>query len=220
MPEVKICGLTRAEDAQLAARHGAAWVGVVFAESPRRVDAREAGRIFASLPSGDVRRVGVFSRMTVPEVLSIAATVPLDVVQLHDAYTAGEIEAIGEAFAGEVWVVLRVGAEGIPAGKEWLFGVADGVVLDAMSSRGLGGTGESFPWRAVATDVERLRGTRRLVVAGGLRADNVGLAIEALHPDVVDVSSGVESATGIKDEARLLAFVDAARRYAHHQDEE
>lgn len=220
MPEVKICGLTRAVDASLAARLGADYVGVVFAESPRRVDPERARLVFADLPPAGVRRAGVFSRRPPGEVLEIARSVALDVVQLHDDFSADEITAIAEQFDGEVWTVVRVGPAGIPPERGWLFSAAGGVVLDALSRRGLGGTGESFSWTAVAADVAARRGAARLIVAGGLRAENVADAIVALRPDVVDVSSGVESAPGVKDRERLEAFFAAARPPAPGRDRE
>jgi phosphoribosylanthranilate isomerase len=93
-----------------------------------------------------------------------------------------------------------------------LLEVGDGLLLDALVPGALGGSGVTIPWAAVSEKLDELRGPKPIVLAGGLRPDNVGEAIVALAPDVVDVSSGVESAPGIKDHARMLAFRDAVTR--------
>jgi phosphoribosylanthranilate isomerase len=93
-----------------------------------------------------------------------------------------------------------------------LFSAADAVVLDAAVDGRLGGTGVPLPWATVARALDGVRGSAPLVLAGGLRAENVGLAIEALAPDVVDVSSGVEAAPGVKDHERMRRFAEAVRR--------
>ena len=86
---------------------------------------------------------------------------------------------------------------------------SDGLLLDAFSPSGLGGTGVSFGWSAVADELRMIRGEKPIILAGGLRPENVGEAIAALGPDIVDVSSGVERAPGIKDHERMRAFRDA-----------
>jgi phosphoribosylanthranilate isomerase len=97
----------------------------------------------------------------------------------------------------------------LPKRAAALFAAADAVVLDSYSAAALGGTGVALPWGELASAVEAARSRARLVLAGGLRAETVGSAMRALGPDVVDVSSGVESAPGIKDPAKLKAFRDA-----------
>jgi phosphoribosylanthranilate isomerase len=94
-----------------------------------------------------------------------------------------------------------------------MYEVADGVVLDTFSPKSLGGTGTTFNWRDAAPRLAALvnGGRARVILAGGLKAENVGEAIATLGPDVVDVSSGIESAPGIKDPARMRAFMDAVR---------
>jgi phosphoribosylanthranilate isomerase len=110
---------------------------------------------------------------------------------------------------------VRCEAGRLPAGAAALWSAADGLLLDAHVPGKLGGTGTALPWRAMAAGLRELRavaGARsRLVLAGGLTPDNVGEAILVLHPDVVDVSSGVERAPGIKDHDRMHAFAEAVR---------
>jgi phosphoribosylanthranilate isomerase len=115
-------------------------------------------------------------------------------------------------FSGEVWAVIRVSGSELPPDSLALFSVADAVVLDAKVSGRLGGTGTTFDWDPVARTLDRQRTRSRIVLAGGLNQDNVAHAIRVVAPDVVDVSSGVEAAPGIKDHARMRAFSDAVRR--------
>jgi phosphoribosylanthranilate isomerase len=212
-PDVKFCGLTRAEDAALAAALGAAYAGVVFAESPRRVSAVRAREIFGAVGS-TVRRVGVFGACTAEEIVGVAREVGLDVVQLHGDPQAEEIARVRRGFAGEVWAVVRVAGDELPEGWLRLARDADALVLDSRpaprdGAAPLGGTGTTFSWDAVAARLAPHRSSFRLVLAGGLRGENVRDGIAALAPDVVDVSSGVESAPGIKDPARMRAFAEA-----------
>lgn len=212
MPELKFCGMTRSADVETAVALGAEYVGVVFAESPRRVSPARAIEVLGpATASGGTRRAGVFGAVPADEVVSVARQVGLDVVQLHGLSDPDSIARVRSGFVGEVWGVARIGAAGLDDAHRELFELADGVVLDALSVRGLGGTGETFDWTAVAATLASVRGAARLIVAGGLHAGNVAAAIEALAPDVVDVSSGIERAPGIKDPERMRAFRDAAR---------
>jgi phosphoribosylanthranilate isomerase len=204
--------MTRTSDVRLASDLGARYVGVIFAESPRRVGAEDAARILSVVPRGRLQRVGVFGSVTADEVVEVAGIVGLDCVQLHGGADRPLIRAIREEFDGEIWGVARIGPDGVSPRHRDLFDLADGVVLDALSARGLGGTGETFDWRGTAAALGDLRGKARLVIAGGLRADNVAAAIGTLDPDVVDVSSGVEAAPGIKDADRMRAFIGAVRQ--------
>jgi phosphoribosylanthranilate isomerase len=209
--EIKFCGLTRAADAAVAAECGAAYAGVVFAHGPRLLDVPRARAVFAVLEGTPVRRVGVFGRQTVREIAGIASDASLHVVQLHDGATPDALLMLRESFAGDVWAVLGVAGSDLPAGGESLAEQVDAVVLDTMVGGRTGGTGAAFDWTGVAPAVATLRARTRLVLAGGLRPANVARAVRALSPDVVDVSSGVESAPGIKDPEQMRAFAAAAR---------
>jgi phosphoribosylanthranilate isomerase len=208
--EIKFCGLTRLEDAVAAVALGAAYVGVIFAGGPRRLEVDGARQVLARV-GGRARRVGVFGADAPAAIAAVASAVPLDVVQLHGDPDARQVEQARRVWGGEVWAVLRLGPGPIPSGGEALFRAADAVVLDAKVSGRLGGTGVALDWLALRGPLERLRGDTRLVVAGGLTPANVTEAIGALAPTAVDVSSGVETAPGIKDHARMRAFADAVR---------
>jgi phosphoribosylanthranilate isomerase len=111
-----------------------------------------------------------------------------------------------------VWAVQRIRGSDVPGRAVELFAVADAVVLDAHVLGELGGTGVALPWKDLRDRVHSLRaGRARLVLAGGLRAENVAAAIDLLQPDVVDVSSGIEADVGVKDYGRMRAFRDAVQ---------
>ena len=211
MVEIKFCGMTRPEDAREAAALGAAYVGVILADGPRKLTATTARTVLGGVPPG-VARVGVFGAAPARSVASRARELGLNVVQLHGDPTpsAQSVEALRREWNGIVWVVLRVSGVELPHGAPMLFEVADGVVLDASVPGKLGGTGVALPWNDLRARITPFRRRRaRLVLAGGLRPENVASAIEALHPDVVDVSSGVEAGVGVKDHGRMRAFRDA-----------
>ena len=202
--------MTRAEDAREAARLGAAYVGVIFAGGPRQLTIDRAAEVFGGLPA-TIRRVGVFATDDHNAIVRAAEAIGLHVVQMHGEHGASAIAEIRRRFRGEVWSVMRVAAAELPLDAGELFDEADAVLLDAKVPGKLGGSGVTLPWQQLVVQLGRLRekGRAKLVLAGGLRAENVGEAIRLLRPGIVDVSSGVETAPGIKDHARMRAFRDA-----------
>jgi len=210
--DIKFCGMTRPEDASYAAMLGARYVGVIFAEGPRTLTRERAQVIVDGLPRR-VNRVGVFGRHSPNEIADSAERLELDVVQLHGDPDAGAIADVRARWSGKIWAVQRVSGSELPSSTRDMFDVADAVVLDARVPGQLGGTGVALPWRELAQQLVPMRSRRaRLVLAGGLKPDNVAEAIAALSPDVVDVSSGVEGEVGIKDHDRMRAFRDAVER--------
>jgi phosphoribosylanthranilate isomerase len=208
LAKVKFCGMTRPQDAALGAEIGASYIGVVFAEGPRRVTAAQAKWIFESLGK-KVKRVGVFGTNDPDVIARTSEETHLDVAQLHADPTISDIRAIRKRFSGEIWAAIRIAGTHIPEEAEALFDSADAIVLDARSETQLGGTGEALPWNELAVDLARDRGSSAVVLAGGLKPSNVGSAVRTLAPDVVDVSSGVESAPGIKDPWLMREFYAA-----------
>lgn len=206
--EVKFCGLTRAEDARAATALGARYTGVIFAGGPRRLAPDRAAEVLVDVGNG-ARRVGVFAAEEPATMADVVARVRLDVVQLHGDPDAAMVERVRRVTGAAVWAVVRIGYATIPPALAALDEAADAIVLDALVAGRLGGTGRRFDWSALAGGKRPRRA--RLVVAGGLTPENVREAIRVLRPDVVDVSSGVESAPGIKDHARMRAFVEAVR---------
>lgn len=215
LAKVKFCGMTRPQDAALASEIGASYIGVVFADGPRRVSPSQ-GREILDAGGSKVRRVGVFGTNSPDEIARASEAACLDVVQLHADPTPSEVRSIRKNFRGEVWAAIRIAGHHIPVDAEGLFDTADAVVLDARSEKRLGGTGQALPWSDVAVDLARDRGSSAVVLAGGLKPDNVGSAIRTLAPDVVDVSSGVESAPGIKDPWLMREFFAAATGLRPH----
>jgi phosphoribosylanthranilate isomerase len=209
--DIKFCGLTRPDDAACAVSLGAAYTGVIFAPSPRRLDPMVA-RTVLDAARGAARTAGVFGAESSRRIAEVAIEVGLDVVQLHGDPSPATVRDVRRVFAGEVWAVVRITGSELPANLSLLMDVADALVLDAKVPGQLGGTGVTFDWNRVAKALDRRPGRARLVLAGGLKPENVAHAIRVVAPDIVDVSSGVESAPGIKDHARMRAFSDAVRR--------
>lgn len=203
IPRVKICGITSVEDALAAVEAGADALGFMFyPPSPRNLTPEAAREIIGALPPF-VARVGVFVDATADEIRRTIAASGIDTLQLHGRETP-EFCAAWSPYP--VLKAFRVrgpeSLEALPAyrGHSWL--------LDSYVAGALGGTGQTFSWELAADAVRR---GGRVVLAGGLTADNVADAVRAVRPWGVDVSSGVESAPGRKDAARVRAFVRAAK---------
>jgi phosphoribosylanthranilate isomerase len=203
MVKAKVCGIITPEDALAAASSGADAIGLVFAESPRKVSLEEAREIAAALPEG-VLKVGVFVNEEPEEVLRIAREVGLDYAQLHGDETPETVTFLREGGV-KVMKALRVRDEGSLAAMEG-YG-ADLVMLDAWSEKARGGTGERFDWALAKS----LRGRGNIVVSGGLNPENVREAISFFEPYGVDASSSLEEAPGKKNEERVRRFVSAAK---------
>jgi phosphoribosylanthranilate isomerase len=201
---VKICGITTAEDGRAAVAAGADALGFVFwPKSPRYVTPEAAAAITAELPPFVVR-VGVFVDAPGEELERTADVAGLDLLQLHGQESPDAFAALPR----RALKALRVG-DGFRAAEALAYArSAAGVLLDTHRPDAPGGTGRVFDWKAVQGLRERVP---FLILAGGLNPDNVAGAIEAVDPHGVDVSSGVESEPGRKDEEKLRAFVEAAR---------
>jgi len=213
--ELKFCGLTRREDANHAAALGAAYVGVIFAGGPRMLSADRAAEVLRDV-GARVKRVGVVADQTDSEIARIADTASLDVLQLHGAWNGERVERLRTTTGREIWSVVRVDGANLP---DWIgdaIATSDGTLLDAYVAGALGGTGVALPWAQLAVRLSAVRSEKPLILAGGLKPENVAVAIAALSPDVVDVSSGVESAPGIKDHDRMRAFRDAVVHASVH----
>jgi len=199
---VKICGVTTAEDAALAASLGATAVGMVFwTGSPRAVDVDRARQIARALPPF-VSAVGVFVDQPVDDVSEVAEAVGLDAIQLHGHENPTDYAGIGCRLIKSVAVRDRsaeADAASVPARAT--------VLLDAHDPVRRGGTGQTIDW-SVAGTIAKLR---PVILSGGLTPASVDLAVRAVRPYAIDVSSGVESAPGRKDPTKLRAFFSALR---------
>jgi phosphoribosylanthranilate isomerase len=196
---VKVCGVTRAEDACAAEAAGADAIGVIlWARSHRCIDLEAAAEVFAPL-GPFVQRVGVVVDAPASFVHEAITRLRLGAVQFH----GGEEDAFVAPFGARV-AVIRAVSYGPDLVVERLRRMpVDAVLVDGLRP----GSGQAFEW----SEAERLRGLDRWVLAGGLTPDNVAAAIRALDPLGVDVASGVESAPGVKDHAALRRFVAAAK---------
>lgn len=193
---VKFCGITRVEDALLAASLGASAIGLVFVEgSPRCVSLERAAEICSALPPM-VSVVGLFMDSPEDQVRSVVRQVPLNWLQFH----GNETPAYCAGFARPWIKALPMASPGHVQYHDW--SGARALLLDAHAAGGMGGSGETFDWKnAVPPD-------RPWILAGGLNPDNVGTALALMSPPAVDVSSGIESAPGIKDAALMRRFME------------
>jgi phosphoribosylanthranilate isomerase len=208
MVRVKICGVTNWADAKLAVDLGASAIGLNFhALSPRAVTPAQAWEIVRRLPPL-VTAVGVFVNWPTQAVAALARALQLGAVQLHGDEPASDVRELGGSFS--VIKAVRV-APGFRLAKLARFGVADALLLDGFKGGLYGGTGEIVDWELA----RRARRYGRVILAGGIRPENVAQAIERVQPFAVDVASGVEARPGKKDAAKmreLMHEVEAANR--------
>ncbi|SEB68567.1 phosphoribosylanthranilate isomerase [Terriglobus roseus] len=222
---IKICGNTRLEDCQRAAELGADAVGFIFASGKRLITAEHARAITSELPE-TLDTIGVFTQTNAAQILATAASAGITGIQLHSEFDPGRARIIRRHFsktrgrmrllqvvhwftdvdADQQMESFRAHCERISAS-----GLVDALLVDSRTKEASGGTGISFDWSAAAPALRGL--ALPVIVAGGLRPDNVAAAIEALHPDGIDTSSGVEVSPGIKDHEKMQALITAARLF-------
>lgn len=207
---VKICGLRTAEAVAAAADAGARYVGFVFfAKSPRNVSVDEARALAAEVPVG-VAKVALVVNADDATLDDIVGNVPLDMLQLHGSESPARVAEIKARYGLPVMKAIGIADAADLAQIDAYSPVADQLLIDAKPPKEAdlpGGNGLSFDWRLLAG---RKYWTKPWMLAGGLTADNVAEAIRLTGARQVDVSSGVESAPGVKDPARIAAFVKAA----------
>jgi phosphoribosylanthranilate isomerase len=199
---VKICGITRLEDAEAAVDAGASAIGFVFwPKSPRFIDPHRARQIAAALPPF-VSTVGVFVNQPREYVNGVASLVRLSAVQLHGEETPAFAAAL-------VHPVLKAVSTATADIEAWPARIR--LLLDVHDPVARGGTGRLVDWTAAAD----LAARREILLAGGLTPDNVADAVARVRPFGIDVSSGVERAPGIKDQGRLRALFEAVHDAGH-----
>jgi phosphoribosylanthranilate isomerase len=202
MTAVKICGITRHEDAAAAAHYGAYAVGFVFYDkSPRNVSIAVAREITSTLPPF-VCAVALFVNPAEAEVRKVLAGVPLDLLQFHGEETAEFCSQFDTPFIKAARV--KPGIDLVKYARE--FQAARGLILDAFVDGTHGGTGTGFDWNLIPSGLPL-----PIVLSGGLNPGNVGEAIRRVSPWAVDVSSGVEASPGIKDARKIAAFMKEVR---------
>ena len=199
---VKICGITRSEDAMAAAGLGAHAVGFVFyARSPRHVAAARAAEIVRHLPPFTTS-VGLFVNAAASDVERVLNEVPLDLLQFHGEEPAHYCAQFCRPYIKAVRV--RPGVDLLQYAHQ--YEGARGLLLDAFVEGTHGGTGASFDWSLIPANLPL-----PVVLSGGLNAGNVAAAIRRVRPCAVDVSSGVESAPGLKDVQKMTDFFQGVR---------
>jgi len=204
---IKICGITRLEDAQCAVNCGASALGFVFwPDSPRSIDAACAQEIVGWLPPF-VTPVGVFVNQPIEYVNDVAATVGLGMVQLHGDETADYAAKLDRPVLKAMNLAIAT-----DPGVDETWPSPAMILLDAHDPVKRGGTGQTIDWTAAAAVAAR----RRVILAGGLTPENVAAAVDRVHPYGIDVSSGVEREPGIKDHGRLRALFEAIHDSSHH----
>jgi phosphoribosylanthranilate isomerase len=195
---IKICGITRAEDARVAAELGADAIGLVFyAPSPRNVSLEQARAIIATIPPF-VTIVGLFVDPLRDQVESVLRYCSVDLLQFHGDEAPDFCSGFGLPYIKAARV--RADADLIQYLSPYF--AAQGWLLDAYHDQLYGGTGAGFDWTLIPRDL-----ARPVILSGGLTPDNVGAAVRQVRPWAVDVSSGVEASKGVKDAAKIAAFI-------------
>ncbi len=198
MTKVKICGLTEADIARDAAMAGADAIGLVFYDkSPRNVDVHRAQEIIEALPPF-VNRVGLFVNASPSFVDEVLCEVPLDTLQFHGDEGVLDCTQYQMPFIKS----LRVKPETNVVQVAEQFSSASAILLDSYNPSTYGGSGEAFDWSLACVDI-----SLPIILAGGLNEENVSMAIKQVNPYAVDASSGVESAPGVKDIDKIIAFI-------------
>lgn len=199
---VKICGITNAEDALNAIKYGADAIGLVFyASSPRFVTISQAQQIVAAIPPF-VSVVALFVNAPTAEIEAVLSQVRIDVLQFHGDENSAECERIKLPYLK----AIRVKNDTNLLQCEVEFGSAKALLLDTYSETAFGGTGYVFNWALIPQNM-----TKPIILAGGLNPENVADAIKQVQPYAVDVSGGVEASKGIKDLAKIAAFMQAVK---------
>lgn len=203
---IKICGLTRPEDAREAARLGADAIGLVFyPPSPRAIDPVRAARIRDALPPF-VQPVALFVNPALDEVEAVLQVMPEVMLQFHGDESPEFCASFGRPYLKALPMGQSTGKGTDPVCEAARHLHASGFLLDSHDAGGVGGTGKAFDWSIIPEL------NRPILLAGGLRPENVFDAVRTVRPWAVDISSGVEGAPGIKDSARMAAFINEVRR--------
>lgn len=206
---VKICGLTQPDHMRAAVEAGARYVGLVFfPKSPRNISVATAAELVAEVPVG-IAKVGLVVNPSDEALEAMLSRVPLDILQLHGAESPDRVADVKARFGLPVMKAVGVAQAEDLSKLETYFSVADQILVDAKAPKGAdlpGGNGVTFDWRLIAGR----RWPIPWMLAGGLTPENVAEAVRLTGARQVDVSSGVESAPGVKDPGKIRAFLAAA----------
>ena len=202
MTKIKICGITRPDDAQLASEYGARMIGMIFYDkSPRFISNSAAEKIVQILPE-EVLPVGVFVNPEVEEISSIIDNTGIRAVQIHGKFNSDEVNNLKLPLIQAYSISDKNDFDSIRQNG------SDYFLLDNKELNRYGGTGKTFDWELIPTDLRK----DRMILAGGITAENAAEAISKINPAFLDVSSGVESSPGIKDKMKLEQLFEAVER--------
>ena len=215
---IKICATTNLDDARAALDAGANALGFILTASPRQITPEKAAEIISALPPS-VEKIGVVVNESPEALAKLAADTGLTGLQLHGDEPAEQLPEFRRAL-GLRKVIKTLQARELLVDSAKLDAYLaqrksyDGILLDSGSAAARGGTGQTFDWNAMLPVVLRIKEVAPVVIAGGLNPENVAEAVRLFDPCGVDVVSGVERAVGKKDEAKMRAFITAARHPA------
>jgi phosphoribosylanthranilate isomerase len=202
--KVKICGLTREEDALFAAECGAGFLGFIFVEdSPRFVDADHVAKVADAVRarSNPPKIVGVFRNASPERMRDVASRATLDLIQLHGTERDDDIRTLGIPVIKTLHVGAALPDTSAHANASWL-------LFDTYNDRLAGGMGKRFDW-SLLTQFER---AKPFFLSGGITPENAAIAISTVRPDAIDLASGVESSPGVKDHAKIAQLFERVNR--------
>jgi phosphoribosylanthranilate isomerase len=203
MTRIKICGITREQDLRAVAYSGADAIGLVFYDkSPRHVSIQQAAELMRHVPPF-VTVVGLFVNPSLDYVRQVLANVSLDILQFHGEESPEFCQQFGKPYLKAIRV--KAGVDLVECAAR--YAGAQGLLLDAFVEGTQGGTGESFDWALIPQNL-----SLPVILSGGLHAGNVAAAVKQVRPYAVDVSSGVEASKGIKDAAKVAAFIKEVKQ--------
>ncbi|MCH8300337.1 MAG: phosphoribosylanthranilate isomerase [Candidatus Marinimicrobia bacterium] len=202
MTKIKICGITQPDDAQLASEYGARMIGMIFYDkSPRFISDSAAEKIVQILPE-EVLPVGVFVNPEVEEISSIIDNTGIKALQIHGKFNSDEVNSLNLPLIQAYSISDKNDFDSIRQNG------SDYFLLDNKELNSYGGTGKTFDWELIPTDLRK----DRMILAGGITAENAAEAVSKINPAFLDVSSGVESSPGIKDKMKLEQLFKAVER--------
>lgn len=202
MTKIKICGITQPDDAQLASEYGARMIGMIFYDkSPRFISNSAAEKIVQILPE-EVLPVGVFVNPEVEEISSIIDNTGIKALQIHGKFNSDEVNSLNLPLIQAYSISDKNDFDSIRQNG------SDYFLLDNKELNSYGGTGKTFDWELIPTDLRK----DRMILAGGITAENAAEAVSKINPAFLDVSSGVESSPGIKDKMKLEQLFKAVER--------
>ena len=202
MTKIKICGITQPDDAQLASEYGARMIGMIFYDkSPRFISDSAAEKIVQILPE-EVLPVGVFVNPEVEKISSIIDNTGIKALQIHGKFNSDEVNSLNLPLIQAYSISDKNDFDSIRQNG------SDYFLLDNKELNSYGGTGKTFDWELIPTDIRK----DRMILAGGITAENAAEAVSKISPAFLDVSSGVESSPGIKDKMKLEQLFKAVER--------